>query len=251
MEIISFCSVKGGTGKSTLSIMTALSLYRQGHTVLYIDLDPQNSGTFFFSEDNQGKSAFHSLINKDIHNNILETAYGVDILPSDLRLLDCRTIETNRVSQITKNLEYDYIIIDTAPTYDSLTINAYLASDTIIIPSTVDAFSYKTVHFLLDKLEGLDISPNIGVVLNMFRPSKSDNPKLWSNREAGLFYEDERLSEYLIETTIPSSQTLHRIIAEPQYRVKGKAAENFKNFVSEITGLDLTIDFIGGLVCEK
>lgn len=246
MKVISFCSVKGGTGKSSLSITTALSLRRQGHKVLFIDLDPQNSGTFFFTPDNQGKSIFDALLNEKTGNNILKTEYGVDIFPSDLRLLDCRTIETNRLKKILNGLDYDFVIIDTAPTYDNLTTNSYLASDIIIIPSTVDAFSHKTVHFLLNKLDSLDVSADIGIVLNMFSAGKSDNPKLWSNREAAIFFEDDKLKECLINTTIPRSQTLHRIIAEPDYKIKGKAAENIIEFVNEITGLKLTIDFLGG-----
>ena len=246
MKTISFCSVKGGTGKSSLSIVTALSLRRQGHKVLFIDLDPQNSGTFFFTPDNQGKSVFNSLLNNQIGDNILQTEYGVDLLPSDLRLLDCRTIETNRLKKILIGLQYDYAIIDTAPTYDNLTTNSYLASDTIIIPSTVDAFSHKTAHFLIDKLEGLDIAAQIGIALNMFTAGKSDNPKVWTNREAALFFEDDRLKDCLINTTIPRSQTMHRIIAEPDYKIKGKAAGNIIDFVNEITGLQLTIDFLGG-----
>jgi ATPases involved in chromosome partitioning len=55
-KTISFCSVKGGTGKSTLSILTALTLSAQGNKVLFIDLDPQNSSTFFFVGDPGHKS---------------------------------------------------------------------------------------------------------------------------------------------------------------------------------------------------
>ena len=249
MKVISYCSVKGGTGKSSLSIVTALSLRRQGHSVLFVDLDPQNSGTFFFTADNQGKSVFNALLDTRIGDNILPTEYGVDLLPSDLRLLDCRTIETNRLKKILSGLPYDFAIIDTAPTYDSLTTNAYLAADTIIIPSTVDAFSHKTCHFLINKLEGLDVSAQIGIALNMFAAGKSDNPKLWSNREAALFFDDDRLKDYLITTTIPRSQTMHRIIAETGYMIRGKTAENIVTFIKEITDLQLTINSVGGAIC--
>ena len=49
MQKISFCSVKGGTGKSTLSLVTALSLFRQGHKVLF----GQDSGSFRVKENSK------------------------------------------------------------------------------------------------------------------------------------------------------------------------------------------------------
>ena len=249
MNIISFCSVKGGTGKTTLSVTTALSLKLQGFKVLFLDLDPQNSSTFFFIQDDLDKSVFKALMGDGVQNNIVATQSGVDLLPSDLRLFDCRTIETTRVKQLLNQVkdDYDYCIIDTAPTYDNLTIGAYLATNTIIIPGTVDVFTAKTIHFLFDKFEQLEIEKEIGIVLNMFQPSKSENPNIWSKREAALFYEDERIRHNLINTTVPRSQTLHRLIAEDGYKIKGKALLNLTNFVNEITGQQLTIDFIGGV----
>jgi chromosome partitioning protein len=249
LKTIAFCSVKGGTGKSTLSIITALSLFRQGFRVLSIDLDPQNSTTFFFADETKKESIFNILMGDQVEKNIIKTNYGVDLIPSDLRLLDCKTIETNRLRNIlNKDIKdmYDYVIIDSAPTYDNLTINSYVAADSIIVPCTLDIFAAKTVYFLFEKFEQLEIEKPIGIVLNMFKPSVSKNNKLWINREAGLFLNDKRLKNYIINTKVPRTQALHRIIAEVGYKIKGKTAENLFNFVSEITGEQLTIDFIGG-----
>jgi ATPases involved in chromosome partitioning len=249
LKTISFCSVKGGTGKSTLSIITALILFRQGFRVLSIDLDPQNSTTFFFADDAKKESIFNILMGDKAGENIIKTKYGVDLIPSDLRLLDCKIIETNRLRNfLNKDIKdkYDYVIIDSAPTYDNLTINSYVAADSIIVPCTVDIFSAKTIYFLFDKLEQLEIEKPIGIVLNMFKPSLSENKKLWKNREAGLFLNDKRLKDYIMNTKVPRSQALHRIIAEVGYKIRGKTAENLFNFVSEITGQQLTLGFVGG-----
>lgn len=253
MKTISFCSVKGGTGKSTLSIITALSLFRQGFRVLSIDLDPQNSTTFFFVNDAKKQSIFNILMGDDAEANIIKTKFGIDLIPSDLRLLDCKTIETNRLRIFLDGIKdtYDYVIIDSAPTYDNLTINAYVASDSIIIPCTVDIFTAKTVYFLFEKFEQLELEKPIGIVLNMFKPSVSENKKLWKNREAGLFLHDKRLKNYVIHTKIPRAQPLHRIIAEVGYKIRGKTAETLFNFVYEITGEEITISFIGGIHKEQ
>jgi hypothetical protein len=49
-----------------------------------------------------------------------------------------------------------------------------------------------------------------------------------------------------MNTKVPRSQALHRIIAEVGYKIRGKTAENLFNFVSEITGQQLTLGFVGG-----
>ncbi|MBP6915102.1 MAG: ParA family protein [Smithellaceae bacterium] len=249
MKTISFCSIKGGTGKSTLSIITALSLFRQRLRVLAIDLDPQNSTTFFFADDVKGKSIFNVLMGDKAENNIIKTKYGVDLIPSDLRLLDHKIREVGWLKNFLNqkiNNNYDYVIIDSAPTYDNLTINCYVAADSIIIPCTVDIFCAKTVSFLFDQFEQLEIGKPVGIVLNMFRPSANKNKNLWNNKEAGIFFENNQLKKYIINTKIMRTQALHRIIAEVDYRIKGKTAENLIDFVSEITGEALTITFIGG-----
>ena len=253
MKTITFASVKGGTGKSTLSIMTALSLQSQNKRVLFIDLDPQNSGTFFFTNGNENKSIFKAIMENDIEGNILKTGYGVDLIPSDLRLLDCRTIETNKISKIVEKVSrltsYDYCIIDTAPTYDNLVINAYRACDVLLIPATVDSFSLKTIHFLFDKFTDLELNADLGIVLNMFTPSKSQNANNWNVRESDLFFKDNRIKDFILKTTIARSTTLHRIIAETNYRITGKTAQTFYDLLSELVNIDIDRkQKIGGLV---
>lgn len=246
MKIISFCSVKGGTGKSTLSILTALTLKAQGERVLFIDLDPQHSGTFFFIEDEGEKSIFNAFMGKSLQSQIMETAYGVDLIPSDLRLLDTRTIETNRLRKLVKGLDYDFLVVDTAPTFDSLTQNAYLASDVIIIPSTVDPFSHKTLHFLFDKLTDLDLKAEIGIALNLWKaPKETTKETAYSVREANIFLQDEKLKDLILNTAIPRANPLKRVITEKGYILKGKALEPILSLVNEITGIQLKLDLIG------
>ncbi len=249
MKKISFCSVKGGTGKSTLSILNSLTLTAQGEKVLFIDLDPQHSGTFFFTEEPTSKSIFNVFMGETIESQITQTVYGVDLIPSDLRLLDTRTIETNRLRKALSKIEdYDFIIIDTAPTYDGLTQNAYLTSDAIIIPSTVDAFSYKTIYFLLEKLEDLELDADIGIVLNLWKPPKETvKDTAWSKREAKLFLEDERLKDYILDNSIPKANPYRRIITEQGYKLREKALEPIVALVDEITGIQPKLDFIGAI----
>lgn len=248
MKTISFCSVKGGTGKSTLSILTALTLKAQGHRILFIDLDPQHSGTFFFTENSEGKSIFNAFMGESLQSQIVKTDYDIDLIPSDLRLLDARTIEPNRLKKLTKGLQYEYAIIDTAPTYDSLTANAYIVSDVIIIPSTVDPFSHKATHFIIDKLTDLDLAAEIGIALNLWKaPKETAKETAYSVREADIFLKDEKLSELLLSAAIPRNNAIKRAIAEKGYKLTGKGLDPVLSLVHEITGEQLTLNTIGGL----
>lgn len=250
MKTISFCSVKGGTGKSTMSIITALTLQSQGYKVLMIDLDPQNSSTFFMVGSPEKESIFKIFMGGSITENIIKTDFGIDFIPSDLRLLDCRTIESNKIKKLLKLVDYDFCIIDTAPTYDSLTQNAYFASDKIIIPSTVDAFSFKTCHFLIEKFESLDIQADINILLNLWSPpSEKLKDTAWSVVESNLFRKDELLSQFLLKNSMNRSGTLKRIIAERGYKISGKNLDPILSLVSEITEIKLEdIKNIGAVV---
>lgn len=248
MKTISFCSVKGGTGKSTLSILTALILKALGNRVLFIDLDPQHSGTFFFTEGEGDKSIFNAFMGQTLKSQIINTEYGVELIPSDLRLLDARTIESNRLRKMIKGLEYDYCIIDTAPTYDSLTSNAYIAADIIIIPSTVDPFSHKATHFILDKLIDLDLSAEIGITLNLWKaPRETVKETAYSVREADIFLKDEKLSDLILNAAIPRNNAIKRAITERGYKLTGRGLDPLLSLVNEITGEQLTLNSVGGL----
>jgi chromosome partitioning protein len=159
MEVISFCSLKGGTGKSSLAILNANVIAASGNKVLVIDMDVNNSCSFtYLNSDDPGgtKHIAAALQGSDLKNHVLPSAYpNVDILQSSLYLVDLRTMPANRLKRLMPTIEqtYDYVVLDTSPTYDNLVLAAMEASDLIITPVMLTQFDYNTALFLKGKLQ--------------------------------------------------------------------------------------------------
>lgn len=162
MEVITFCSVKGGVGKTTDAILVATNLAARNYKVLFFDLDPNNSGTMFFTIGIENiekivhvKNVFEALSHNSITDNTISSRIkNIDIIPSHLNIFKLRGIGYYELQKTLKliNDEYDYVVIDTAPTYDNIVINALIASDYIFTPLDFDSFNISTSSFLQSRL---------------------------------------------------------------------------------------------------
>src|SRR6056297_1535257 len=158
MKVITFSLIKGGTGKTTTSILVANALASDGYRVLVIDMDIQNSLSFYYldnAEVIENQNIAFALHTGNLESNILRSNYtGVDIIPSSFTLVDLRALSPQKLKRLIEKAEllYDFIIIDTAPTYDNIVLNALNASDMIISPSRTSQFDYKGLLFFQEKL---------------------------------------------------------------------------------------------------
>lgn len=147
--IISITNQKGGVGKTTTAASLASGLFALGKKVLCIDLDPQgNLGFCLGLEAHPPVTLYEALIRKaPAVSCILHTDYA-DIIPSDISLgsSDVELTGSSCESRLKTLLDpfsnfYDYIIIDTPPALNILTVNAYVVSDYIIIPMFPEVLS--------------------------------------------------------------------------------------------------------------
>jgi chromosome partitioning protein len=164
MKVITFGSLKGGTGKSSTAILFARCAARAGKKVLAVDFDLNNSLSFTLSPsditqfDPLGrKHIAAALQSSDFFESVIPSnTEHIDLIRSSLYLVDLRTISTNRLKRLISDnpasASYDFIVIDTAPTYDNLTLTAYEAADSIITPVLLSQFDFNTSLFLSGKL---------------------------------------------------------------------------------------------------
>lgn len=147
--IISITNQKGGVGKTTTAASLASGLFALGKKVLCIDMDPQgNLGFCMGLEAHPPVTLYEALIkNAPAVSCILHTDYS-DIIPSDISLgsadveLRGNNCELNLKTLLTPFANfYDYIIIDTPPALNILTVNAYVVSDYTIIPMFPEVLS--------------------------------------------------------------------------------------------------------------
>ena len=158
MKTIAFASIKGGTGKSSLAILTANMLAQRHNRVLVIDMDVQNSTTFYYLENSDGveqKNIARALQSQKAAPNVLPTQReNVELLGSHFELIDLRAISEKRLASVIHQVseKYDFCIIDCAPTYDNLVLNAFNAADFILTPILQAQFDFKSAVFLKNRL---------------------------------------------------------------------------------------------------
>ncbi|MCM1321612.1 MAG: AAA family ATPase [Bacteroides sp.] len=155
--VITFSSMKGGVGKSTDAVLLANNLAARGFKVLFFDMDTNNSSTIYycmgianeFPTQNVAEALTHRTIEGCTVKSRIE---NIDIVPSSLRLFDIRSIDYHALKKTLPVDTYDFIIIDTAPTYDNLVMNALYAADYIFTPVQLDFFNLTTSRFLRSHL---------------------------------------------------------------------------------------------------
>lgn len=149
MKIVSFCSFKGGTGKTTLSMNIGCNIAQlRKRKVLLIDLDPQANLTSCLGGDNQIDYVFNAQFS--VVDHIKKTQIeNLDILPSSVffekyRYFDYQHSNFLHVFQTSlqnlKNL-YDLCIVDTPPSVGMLTREIFIISDHIVACLTPEPFS--------------------------------------------------------------------------------------------------------------
>lgn len=185
-KIISVVNQKGGVGKTTTVINIATVFSALHKKVLIIDFDPQSnagSGVGLTLKDREEHNIYDLLTQeKDVNDIIFKTKIpNLDIIPCtvdlasaevDLASADNREFRLkDEVVKIKDN--YDYIFIDCPPSLGLLTINALVASTTIIIPLQCEFFALEGLSHLLDTAERIRDNFNSelninGIILTMY-----------------------------------------------------------------------------------
>ena len=143
MRTIAIANNKGGVGKTTSTLNIGVGLANKGKKVLLVDADPQGNLTDNFINKNALQGTIKELIegNKQAEEVILKSVRNnIDLIPSNNMLNGTETQIINTISKETLLLRalepikknYDYILIDSAPSLNVLTLNCLTASDEII-----------------------------------------------------------------------------------------------------------------------
>lgn len=166
-KIIAIANQKGGVGKTTTSINLAASLGVLEKKVLLIDADPQANATSGIGIDvetvekgtyqllEHSASAKEAIVSTETPNLDIIPAH-IDLVAIEIELVDkeAREYMLKKALQEIKN-DYDYILIDCAPSLGLLTLNALTAADSVIIPIQCEYFALEGLGKLLNTIKNV------------------------------------------------------------------------------------------------
>lgn len=246
-NIIAITNQKGGVGKTTTSSALLSGLHERGKRVLGIDLDPQGNFGFSLGLDIENSRTIYDVLKgqSSLDEVIVTTDLG-DIIPSNI-LLSGAELEFNRPGRefMLKNMlsriqsNYDYIIIDTPPALNILTVNAYVAADSLIIPMVSEILSLVGVSQIKETIDSVrhfyNVNLNVlGILLTKY------NQRINLAREVREMAEQiaSQLDSSVFDTTIRSSVVVAEAPAHGesvlQYAPNSKPAQDYSRFIDEI-----------------
>lgn len=245
--VIAITNQKGGVGKTTVAAALLSALHQRGKRVLGMDLDPQGSLGFSLGLNIDHCATIYDVLKgrATLEQVIAATECG-DLIPSNI-LLSAAELEFNRPGRefLVKNElskvadRYDYVIIDTPPALNVLTVNAYVAADALVIPMAPEILSLLGVAQIKETIETVRRCYNsrlqvLGILLNKF------NPRLTLNREVLDMSEQiaRQLETRVFRSKIHNSVSVAEAPAHGEsiltYAPKSKPAQDFQALLNEI-----------------
>lgn len=248
-KVIAITNQKGGVGKTTTCCSLCGGLAGMGYKVLAVDLDPQGNLSFSLGIESDDSYTIYDVFkdNCDISDAIQEGEI-CDVISSNILLsgLELEMTGVGREYVLREQLEnvkddYDFIILDTPPALSVLTINAYTASDELIIPMLCEILSLQGVAQLKQTIFAVQRYYNKslkvrGILLNKY------NPRLTLTKEveeiSGMIA--EQLDTTIFKTKISSSVAIAEAPAHGEsimtYSPKSKAVKEYMAFINELIG---------------
>jgi chromosome partitioning protein len=178
---------KGGVGKTTTAINVAACMAQVGRRVLVLDMDPQANATSGLGlEKTEGASAYWPLLGEGtLLEKIRPTAFDrLEVIPSEVDMCGAE-VEIARAENHLQRLagllrplvesgKHDFIVIDCPPSLGLLTLNAFAASDYLLIPLQCEYYALEGIsmsHKVLNQVRSSGINPRLellGVIMTMF-----------------------------------------------------------------------------------
>ena len=154
-KIFAFCNKKGGVAKTTSALAIGAGLMKRGKKVLFVDLDSQCNLSNTLQTEKSVANILNLLTLKISADKAVQQTKRGEIIPAveSLNAIDAVLNQTGKEFRLKETLEsivpnYDFILLDTPPSLEVLTINALTAADEVIIPTQADMYSYEGIKQL-------------------------------------------------------------------------------------------------------
>lgn len=245
MEIITTVNRRGGVGKTATAHAIGAGLAHLGKRVLFIDLDSQCNLSFDLSAD-LTKPGSMELLTGTPAEDVIQHCGKWDIIPAgaELAAADLTLNQTGKEYRLQEALhqlggQYDYIIIDTPPALNTLTVNALTAAQGAIIPAQAEIHSLQGIDLLGETISQVKKYCNSdllikGIVITRFRGRAVLSKDMRDNMEA----EAAKLGTRVFKTPVRECIALAEAQASQQdiftYAPGSNAARDYAAVLAEM-----------------
>lgn len=174
-QIISIANQKGGVGKTTTSVNLSAALAKIGKKVLLVDCDSQANATTGMGIDKPslehslyqgliGETGVDDIIYPTMLPKLMMIPANIDLIGFEIEMVPVKQREKKLKDLLAQIKEkFDYIIIDCPPALSLLTLNAFTASDSVLIPLQSEFYALEGLGQLLDTIKRVKSSFNPGL----------------------------------------------------------------------------------------
>ena len=245
-KVISIANQKGGVGKTTTAINFSTILAKKGKKVLLIDADPQGNGTSGLGINKEQKFSVYDVLieDREVENTLQKTQVkNLDLCPSNINLAGAEVqlvSMENREYRLKTKLDsirdkYDYIIIDCPPSLGLVTLNAFTASDSVLIPVQCEYYALEGLGQLLNTIELVKkhMNKNIrieGALLTMYDARTNLSNQVV--KEVKRYFEDQ-VYKNVIPRNVKLSEAPSYGMPITMYDPRSKGAKSYEKFVKE------------------
>ena len=247
-KIIAVVNQKGGVGKTTTAVNLAASLSVLEHKTLLIDADPQANATiavgveekdveFCIYDTLMGNQYVSDIIKKTETPNLDLIPSHIDLIGAEIEMIniDRREYRLRDVLQSIKN-EYEFIIIDCAPSLGLITVNALVAADSVIIPVQCEYFALEGLGKLLNTIRivqnGMNSQLTIeGILLTMYDARTAHSNAVVEDVKQ---YCKNIVFDTVISRNVRISEAHSNSLPIILYDIKSKGTINYLNLAKEV-----------------
>ena len=251
-RVITVANQKGGVGKTTTAINLAFALAQQGRRILLIDLDPQGNATSGLACSDEirdslasGKTIYEALVSggaiteivHQVRPNLDLAGAGADLVGAEIEMATMAGRE-RRLRALLYGVrdKYNTVLIDTPPSLGLLTLNALVASDSVLVPMQCEYYALEGLSSLLATIKrvkeqlrpGLEIE---GLVLTMFDSRNRLSHEI--AREVREHFAD-KVFKSVIPRNVRLSESPSHGLSVLEYEAKSAGAEGYRELALEM-----------------
>ncbi len=246
-KVIAIANQKGGVGKTTTTVNLSTILAKKGKKVLLIDTDAQGNATSGLGVAKEvelsvydilvGETEFDETLQDTVVKNLKICPSNISLAGAEVQLVSMMSREQRLKTKLDKvKDQYDYILIDCPPSLGLVTLNAFTAADTVLIPVQCEYFALEGLGQLLNtvNLVKKHLNKNLeieGALLTMYDARTNLSNQVV--KEVKKYFENK-----VYKTVIPRNV---RLSEAPSYGMpislydpKSKGAKAYEKFAKEL-----------------